>query len=128
MKDNVLTNEEYENVKKFYQTMKLDNLGELNKIYNFQDTVILCEIFEQQGLHLRNLFKFNHIKPNSASSFSGFIHRHKSKCCIVLPTDVEHVRIVEKTLIGGFSYDLLLTLRYYLTTMKRIIKFYLICT
>ena len=39
-----MTREEYDNVKKFYQTLKLKDLDELNKIYNFQDTVILCEI------------------------------------------------------------------------------------
>ena len=27
----------------------------------------------------------------------------KSKCCIALPSDAEHVRLFEKTLIGGFS-------------------------
>ena len=32
MKDNILTDEKFENVKKFYQTIKLENLGELNKI------------------------------------------------------------------------------------------------
>ena len=47
LKDDIMTLEEYENVKRFYLTMKLKNLGELNKIYNFQETVILCEIFEQ---------------------------------------------------------------------------------
>ena len=45
LKNKILTDEEYENVKKFYQTMKLEYLGELNKIYNFQDTIVLCEIF-----------------------------------------------------------------------------------
>ena len=40
LKDDIMTMEEYKNVKKFYQTMKLKNLGELNKIYNFQDTII----------------------------------------------------------------------------------------
>ena len=82
----------YENVKKFYQTMKLENLGELNKIYHFQDTIIL-----------QNLFKFIPRNCNSASSFSGFVHRDKSKCCIALPTATEQVRVFEKTLIGGFS-------------------------
>ena len=51
--------EEYENVKKFYQTMKLKNLGDLNKIYNFQDTIIFCKMFEQQSEHLQKLFKYN---------------------------------------------------------------------
>ena len=98
-----MTDEEYESVKKFYQTMKLENLGQLNKIYNFQDTIILCEIFEQSSSHLQDLFKFYPRKCNSASFFSGCVHRDKGKCCIALPSDAEHVRVFEKTLIGGFS-------------------------
>ena len=47
LNDEIMTNEEYESIKKNYQTIKLKDLGELNKIYNFQDTIILCEIFQQ---------------------------------------------------------------------------------
>ena len=83
--------------------MKLKNVGGLNKIYNFQDTIILCEIFEQHSEHLEKLFKYSLRKCNSASSFSGCVHRNVSKCMIVLPTDTEHVRVFKKTLIGGFS-------------------------
>ena len=52
---------------------------------------------------LQKTFKYNSRKCNSASSFSGCVHRNKSKCCIALPTDAEHVRVFEKILIGGFS-------------------------
>ena len=97
-----MTDEEYQNLKKFYQTMKLENL-ELNKIYSFKDTIILCEIFEQRCSNLQDIFKFNPRKCNSACSFSGPVHRGKSKCGIALPTDTEHVRVFEKTLIGSFS-------------------------
>ena len=96
MKDSVLSEEEYENVKKFYTTFKLSNLGELNQIYNFQDTIILCEIFEQRSDTLQKMFKFNPRKCNSASLFSVCVHRDKSKCCIALPTDAEHVKAFEK--------------------------------
>ena len=83
--------------------MKLKNLGELNKIYNFQDTITLCEIFEQHSQHLQKLFKYNPYKCNSGSSFSGCVHRDKSKCAIGLLTNAEHVRVLEKTLIGGYG-------------------------
>ena len=53
LKDEIMTNEEYENVKALYQTMKLKYLGETDKIYNFQDT--LCEIFEQLSEQLQNV-------------------------------------------------------------------------
>ena len=55
--------------------MKLKILCELNEIYNFQDTIILCEIFEQRSECLQKLFKNNPRKCNSTSSFSGCAHR-----------------------------------------------------
>ena len=61
-----MSDEEYEDVKIFYKTLKLKNLGELNKIYNLQDTIILCEIFEQRSSHLQESFKYNPRKCNSA--------------------------------------------------------------
>ena len=103
LKDSTISEAEYQNVKKIYTKLKLRNLGELNHIYNFQDTIILCKIFEQRSSHLQEIFKYYPRKCNSASSFSGCVHRNKSKCCIDLPTDAEHVRVFEKTLIGGFS-------------------------
>ena len=60
-------------------------------------------MFEQRSSHLQNLFKFIPRYCSSVSSFSGFVHRDKSKCFIALPTDTEQVRVLEKTLIGGFS-------------------------
>ena len=93
----MISEEDYENVKKFYILLKMSNLGELNKIYNFQDTMILCEIFEQRSDLLKGIFKYN------PSSFSGYVRGNKSKCCIALPTDANFVRVFEKALIGGFS-------------------------
>ena len=49
MKDSVMSGEDYGNVKKFYTLLKMSNLRELNKVYNFQDTIILCEISEQRS-------------------------------------------------------------------------------
>ena len=42
--------ESYESVKKFWKLMRLNKLSELNNNYNFQDTVILCEIFENKAI------------------------------------------------------------------------------
>ena len=101
LKDDTISDKEYENVKKFYLLTKMKDLGELNKIYYFQDTIILCEIFEQWSEHLKKLFTYNPLKCNSASYFSRCVHRGKSKCLIALPLDAEHVRVFEK--LGGFS-------------------------
>ena len=103
MKDSVISDEDYNNIKKFYKLLKMSNLGELTKVYNFEDTIILCEIFEQRSDLLKKIFKYNPRKCNSASSFSDCVHRNKSKCCIALPTDTDFVRVFEETLIGGFG-------------------------
>ena len=73
----IMAREEYDKFKTFYQTLKQNDLGELNKTYKFQDTVILCEIFEHRSSHLHNLYKFNPGKWNSTSYFSGCVHRDK---------------------------------------------------
>ena len=91
-------------LKNFFIILRLKTLGDLNRIYNFQDTAILCEIFERRLALLQKLFKYNAKKCNSASSFSECcVHRLKSKCKIVLPTDAEIVRVFEKTVMGGYS-------------------------
>ena len=59
LKDTIISKEDYDLVKKLYRTLKLENLGELNKLYNFQDIIILCEVFGQRSAHLQEMFKFN---------------------------------------------------------------------
>ena len=103
LKEENITKEEYENAKKFFKLLRLKTLDDLNRIYNVQDTAILCEIFEQRSVLLQNLFKYNAKKCNSASSFSGCVQRLKSKCCIALLTDAEIIRVFEKTVMDGYS-------------------------
>ena len=76
--------------------MRCKDLGELNKIYNFQDTTILCEIFEKRYTLLQNLFKFNPKRCNSAISFSGCVHKDKSKCVIALSTEMNMSKYSKK--------------------------------
>lgn len=48
-KDTVISDEEYQKVKKFYKLLKMSNLEELYKIYNFQGTIMLCELLEHRS-------------------------------------------------------------------------------
>ena len=73
LKEKNISEEEYENAKKFFCLSRLKTLGDSNRIYNFQDTAILCEVFEQRFSLLQKLFKYNTKKCNSASSFSGCV-------------------------------------------------------
>ena len=65
----------------FYSSLKEKNISE-----------------EQRSTLLQKLFKYNAKKCNSASSFSGCVHRLKSKCCIALPTDAEIIRVFDQNL------------------------------
>ena len=79
LKNSVLSEEEHASVKTFYKLLKMRNLGDLNNLYNFQGTIILCEIFESRTQFFNDKSKFNPRKCNSVSSFSGCVQRDKSK-------------------------------------------------
>ena len=101
LRERAVDEQEYEDVKKFFRLLNLKTFSDLNKYYNLQDTLILCVVFERTDM-LQRLFRFNPRKCNSASALSGYAHRNKSKCNIVLPQDTEVVKLFEKTLIGGY--------------------------
>ena len=61
LKEDNISTEEYENVKKFVNILKLETLGYLNRICNFQDTAMLCEIFESRSAFLSNIILKNAI-------------------------------------------------------------------
>ena len=103
LREKTVDDQEYEDVKQFFRLLNLKPLGDLNKYYNIQDTLMLCVVFERRSDMLQQLFKFNPRKCNSASALSGYAHRNKSKCNIVLPQNAEVVKLFEKTLIGGYS-------------------------
>ena len=83
--------------------MRLNKLSELNDICNFQETIILCEIFENRAKEMMQKFPYNLRKCISVSSLSGCIHQYLSKAIIALRTQAEIVKLFEETLIGGFS-------------------------
>ena len=94
---------EYENCRYLFKTLKMRNLGDLNDLYNMQDTILLCELIENRFQIMQEKFSFNPRKINSASTLSGCVQRDVSKVIIALPTNYEHVEVFEKSLIGGFS-------------------------
>ena len=94
---------EHENCKYLFKTLKMRNLGDLNDLYNMQDTILLCEIIENRFQIMQEKFGFNPRKINSASTLSGCVQRNVSKVILALPTNYEHAEVFEKSLIGGFS-------------------------
>ena len=101
LKLSAVSDENYENSKYLYQTLKMRNLGDLNDLYNTQDVILLTEIIESRFQAMQNTYGFNSRRCNSASSMSGCIEREMSKVILALPTKYEHIEIFEETVIGG---------------------------
>ena len=94
---------EYENAKYFYETLKVRNFDDMNDLYNVQDVILSCEIIENRFQQMYEKYGYNPRKCNSASTLSGCVQRDLSKAIITLPTKIEHAKIIEKSLIGGYS-------------------------
>ena len=103
LKQSAVNDDNYENSKYLYQTLKMRNLGDLNDLYNTQEVILLTEIIESRFEAMKNNYGFNPRKYISASSMSGCIEREIPKIILALPTKYEHVEIFEETVIRGFS-------------------------
>ena len=93
LKQIAINDEDCENSKYLYQTLKMRILGDLNDLYNTQDVILLTEIIESRFQAMQNTYGFNPRKRNSASSMSGCIERQMSKIILALPKKYEHVEI-----------------------------------
>ena len=49
------------------------NIGDMNDLCNFQDVIMLCEIFEGGATLMLEKYGFNSRRCNSASTLSGCI-------------------------------------------------------
>ena len=101
LKLDAVSDENYENSKYLYLTLKMRNLGDLKDLYNTQDVILLTETIESRFKAMQNTYGFNSRRCNSASSMSGCIEREMSKVILALPTKYEHIEIFEETVIGG---------------------------
>ena len=99
----MVSDEEYEDVKKLYLTLKMTNLSDLNALYNFHDAIILAEIFENRARIMHQKFRCNPLNCSFASTLSGANQRVQCKCILAYPTNAVMVELMEKTLIGGMS-------------------------
>ena len=78
LKLSAVNDEDYENSKYLYKTLKMRNIGDLNDLYNTQDVILLTEIIESRFQSMQDMYGFNPRKCNTASSMSGCIEREMS--------------------------------------------------
>ena len=79
LKQSAVNDNDYENSKYLYQTLKMRNLGDMNDLYNAQDVILLCEIIENRFQAMNDTYGFNPRKCNSANSMSACIEREMSR-------------------------------------------------
>ena len=103
LKLSAVNDEDYENSKYLYKTLKMRNFGDLNDLYNTQDVLLLTKIIESRFQAMHDTYGFHPRKCNSASSMSGCIEREMPKINLALPTKYEHVEMFEETVIGSYS-------------------------
>ena len=103
LKNKRVSDDEYENSKELFSTLRMRNLSDMNDLYNFQDVALLAEIVENRFQLMQDQYGFNPRKCNSSATFSGCVEREMSKVIIALPTSNEFVNIFETMLTGGFS-------------------------
>ena len=103
LKGKSISDEEYENSKLLYTKQKIMDMSDLNDLYNAQNVILLCKIFENQFQIMYRKNMYNPRKVNSASKFSGCIQKEQSKVILDLPTKKNIVETFEKTVTGEFS-------------------------
>ena len=81
----------------------MQNLSDLNDLYNAQDVILLLEIIKKRFQEMQNECGYNPGKVNSASMLSGCIQREQSKIILQFPTDNKQMETFKETLSGGFS-------------------------
>ena len=77
LKQSAVNDEDYENSKYLYQTLKMRDLGDLNDLYNTQDVILICEIIENRFQAMQDTYVCSPTRCNSASSMSVVL---KEKC------------------------------------------------
>lgn len=73
LKESAVNDNDYENSKYLYQTLKIRNLSIMNDLYNAQHVILLCEITENWFQIMNYACGFNPRKCISASSTSSYI-------------------------------------------------------
>ena len=79
LKGQAVNDDDYDNSEKLFVLLKLQNLTDLNDLYNAQDVILLLEIIENRFQEMQNECGYNPRKVNSASKLSGYIQREQSK-------------------------------------------------
>ena len=89
LKQKAVSHSDYESSFFLYKTLKMQNLGDMNDLYNAQDVRLLYEFEENRFQLMHDQYGFNPRKYNSVSLLSDCIEREMSRVIIALQTSNE---------------------------------------
>ena len=102
LKEKAVDEGKYNNSKLLHTLLKRQDMFDLNDLYNAQDVIFLCEIFENKFHTMFEMSGLNPRKCHSAGKLSSCIQRGQSKVILALPTNSSIMETFEKTLAAGF--------------------------
>ena len=103
LKDEVISQKEWEGCRKLIKVLKMKNLSDFNDIYNIQDVFILGLILEYRWQKIKYETGFDPRCFTSASTLNGAIERIKPKVILTYHRNIEVVDLIESLLRRGYS-------------------------
>ena len=73
LKGKTVSDDDYENSKKLFISLRMQNISDLNDLCNAQDVILLLEIIENRFQEIRNECGSSPRKVDSASKLNGCI-------------------------------------------------------
>ena len=103
LKDEEISDEDYERAHQVFQTMKCDTLLDYMELYVKTDTLILCDIFENFRKLCLDYYGLDCCHYMSLPGFSWDAMLKMTGCHIEYMTDIDMYTFIEKNLRGGVT-------------------------
>ena len=98
-----ITDDEYNFAKKMWETLKIENLGQLHDIYMNTDVMLLADVFESFRETAIKTYKLDPAHFLTAPSLSWAACLRETKVKLELMTDPDMNMFIDRSLIGGMS-------------------------
>ena len=98
-----ITEEDYDFVKKLWETFRLKNLGELHDLYMETDTLLLADVFQNYRQVILKNYGLDPIHFYTAPSLSWSAGLKFTKVKLEIPSDIDMHMFFDRGLRGGIS-------------------------
>ena len=101
--DEVISNEDYEHARKFWETFEMKTLGDYHTLYNEADVLLLADVFENsRNICIKN-YKLDPGHYYTAPGLAWDAALKVNEVKLELLSDIDMLHMVEKGIRGGVS-------------------------